>query len=131
MRTNPHILTVIAFLLFTMTTLQSAAQQPPRSPGDDVVEVVFTSQMRMDDLNKLKYDMARTGISLQFDNVKFNEAGDLVGLNFRVRDNNGQKGSAGTDDLLNAEKFGFRVDRSKGAKTPFMVGSLEQVTPKE
>jgi len=125
MRTSSHILSVIAFLLFTITTVQSAAQQPPLSPGAELIEVVFNSQMRMDDLNKLKYDMSRTGISLQYDNVKFNEAGDLVGIKFRVRDNKGQKGSAGTDDLLNAEKFGFHVDRSKGAKAPFIVGSLE------
>jgi len=114
-----------------MATVQSAAQQPTNGPGADLVEVVFTPEMRMDDLNKLKFDMSRKGISLQYDNVKFNDAGDLVGIKFRVRENNGLKGSAGTDDLLNAEKFGFRFDRAKGAKAPIVVGSLEQATLKD
>lgn len=109
-----------------MTTVQSAAQQPTKSPAADLTEVIFTPKMRMDDLNQLKYDMSRKGISLQYDNVKFNDAGDLVGIKFRVREMNGVKGTAGTDDLLNAEKFGFRIDRTKGAKAPFVVGSLEK-----
>ena len=131
MRTNPFLIPVLAFLLSVMASLQSPAQKPTNIPGNDVVEVVFTPNMRMDDLDQLKYDMSRKGISLQYDNVKFNDAGDLVAVKFRVRDSSGTKGTAGTDDLLNAEKFGFRIDRTKGAKVPFSTGSLERATLKE
>ena len=114
---------LLAVIISTAPFARSYAQKPAVERPPVKVEVVFTPDQSMDDLNKLKRDMAMKGISLMYENVKFNDAGELSEIRFRVKDNKGNTGSA-SGELPSDIPFGFRIDQTEGASKTVQVGGL-------
>lgn len=110
------------FLLFAFLT--SFAPEPTTLTKGRI-EVIFNRKTELNDLAKIKLDLAKKGIVLDYRKIEFDKYGDLISLYFTVDCKDGFSGSAESASLTNQSKFGFYRDYSKGVVSPFGVGNLE------
>lgn len=92
---------------------------PPTKDTTSKIEVRFNHQLRFNDLAQIKSTMAKKGLNLEYKYLKFDEEGKLVAISFSVDCNNGMRGSAENDQVLDNSTIGFYRDYNKGAKSPF------------
>lgn len=89
------------------------------------IEIVFTHKMKQEDLMKIKEDIQKKNIQLDFVQTRFNDSGYLISLAFKVDCKDGFHGEASNPDLNKFTRhFGFFRDYNKKAKTPFGVGFI-------
>ncbi len=86
-------------------------------------EVFFTAGMTKSDLERIKADEKALGTDLEYSDLKWDEAGGLVGLGIKVK-GEGANGSASVDMLEANKQFGYHIDRSPKAEMPFSIGVL-------
>ena len=86
-------------------------------------EVFFTAGMTKADLDRIKADERALGIDLEYGDLKWDEAGGLVGLGIKVK-GEGANGSASVEALEANKQFGYHIDRSAKAEMPFSIGVL-------
>lgn len=90
---------------------------------DQVVEVVFTSDMDKTALERIKEDVKAKGVLLTYDVTDF-KAGQLHHIAFSVTTPVGSGKAEG--DIKPDVRYGFRYDPRPGAEVPFSVGSLNR-----
>jgi hypothetical protein len=107
------------FVAFFPCTISLFAQSEGKKE-----EVVFTRQMNQRSLDVLKADVARQGIKLSYDNVRFGAEDQLEGITFTVKDATGRSFTAGTDQLVRGVWFGFEFTHVGEQATLLNVGTL-------
>lgn len=131
-----YFLLSLCFLCFLSVAVSQnfppAQGLPPVKPSVDLIdhtnkpsriEVVFTRQMRFNDLVKIKLDLGDQGISLDYQSLAFDAQGGLAALSFRVNCNDGFSGSASNSSLAGGGTFGFYRDYSN-VNNPFGAGAI-------
>lgn len=88
------------------------------------VKVVFNRQLEFNDLAKIKSDLSKKNIVLNYKKLQFDDNGKLMSIDFNVDCKDGFSGSASEDNLTNQSRFGFFRNYSKDATVPFEVGVL-------
>ena len=120
--TIPKIILILAFCIFQQNN-------PPKSEFSfgtkGKVEVFFTSAMTIDDLENVKTDLAKEGISLSYQELIFDNEGKLTAIDFKVDTNDGYNGTARTKSLPSGKTFGFYRDYSEDAAIPFAIGNIK------
>lgn len=108
---------LLVTVFFALPSTAAFGQSEPQP-----VEVVFTGGMSKAEVDRL--------IQQTFPNVQWRASamrwypdGGLRGINIAVRTDKGD-GTAQSDDLSPADRFGFRYDPRPGVKVPFRVGLL-------
>lgn len=92
------------------------------------VEVAFTHSLNLDSLIKIKRELEKIGIVIQYKKIEFNVHNLLVNLDCEVICNDGFSGSFGTGSLSSQnsnKRIGFYRDYSPDAKSPFGTGFLD------
>lgn len=90
------------------------------------IEVVFTNDQTIEDLDRIQMDMAKAGVKLEYLDRQFDENAKLRSISFTVYAGKGREGSASADDLSGDDRFGFRIEGEK-AEVPFRVGHIDRV----
>jgi hypothetical protein len=112
-----------ASLLLFASSFKTASNDQTANGDQPKIEVVFNSQMKIDDLVKIKSDLSQKEIVLNYRKLEFDENGKLCLINFYVDCKDGFKGGA-ESTLSNQRRFGFYRDYSKDVATPFEAGNL-------
>lgn len=95
---------------------------PEKNYQDKRIEVAFTHTMTQSDLDKIKAEMLKENIQLEFINAKFNADGKLTSISFSVSTDDGYSGSASSMNV-HLSPIGFYRDFRKGAKSSFGTGT--------
>lgn len=97
------------------------------------IVVTFSNVLKSKHLDKIKTELAQTGIMLQYDHLDFDKKGRLVDIKFSVDCKDGFSGSGETTGLTKKSKFGFFRDYAADAtatKSPFGTGDLSEINNK-
>ena len=100
-----------------------------RSLNDDkkVVKVIFTNQLNVDDLAKIRLDLLEKGIVLNFKTLDFNRKGKLIGIDFSVDCKDGFSGHSATNRLAAYKEYGLYRNYDEEANVPFAVGEVKDI----
>jgi hypothetical protein len=123
MKTSMIIAAIIVLTITTGMLVYKPFSAEKKKVPEDVV-VIFTRTLKFADLMKIKHDVAKKGITVDYRNLEFDENGYLQGIDFVVDCNDGNKGSAKNLKLTSQDKFGFCRKYSKNAKFYFSTGAL-------
>ena len=116
-------LAIIAIILIAASGFNSfKSNSAPRK--DKRIEVTFTPASTLESLVKTQKNMAARGITLKYQDLKFNKDGSLSSIHFTVDFGDGFSGAAGTDMISYSKRFGFFRDYSENAQTPFGTGGF-------
>lgn len=88
------------------------------------IEVVFTTDLKYDDLAKIKNDLFEKGLILEYLSLEFDKNKKLKKIKFFVDCKDGYSGSACTTHLSKEKKFGFYRDYTENSRIHFFAGSL-------
>lgn len=90
------------------------------------VEAVFSRNMTLDSLVKVKDDLQAIGITIHYKKIEFDVHNLLTNLDCEVICNDGFSGSFGTGNLISrTDRVGFYRDYSPDSISPFGTGRLE------
>jgi len=92
----------------------------------DLVEVSFNSSLDFPALVDIKNQLSTLGISLDYNNLEFQENGKLKSISFSVDCHDGFKGSASATFTTQEKTIGFYRDYNENAKIPFGTGALKR-----
>ncbi len=92
------------------------------------IEVYFSNKLNIDDLAKIKTDLSKKEINLNYDYLKFGDDGKLVAIKYYVK---GEKFGGGDEaDSLNNNEIGFIINTSLNRKYNVIVGSKKSIQKK-
>jgi len=117
-----------SLLLLALFLISGFIYCDPNTPvrlSDNRVQVVFTRDLKFNDLVKIKLDMADNGITLDYKKLEFDENGGLMAIDFKVDCHDGFSGSASSNQISNNSRFGFFRDYNDDVESPFGTGNLE------
>jgi hypothetical protein len=113
------LLALFSFFLVAINNGNAFAQNAKKK-----IEVLFTTKMKKADLMKIKAEMLKKHIQIDYREARYDASGYLTYLDFNVDCRDGFKGGAGTNMTSATKRFGFFRDYSKDASAPFVVGFL-------
>lgn len=93
------------------------------------VEVIFTHNLTLDSLVKIKKNLQNIGILIHYKKIEFDVHNLLVNLDCEVICNDGFSGSFGTGDLTKIDRnsrVGFYRDYTPGCESPFGTGLFDK-----
>lgn len=115
----------MSFLLFLVTVFFALPSTTALGQSDpQPVEVVFTGGMSKAEVDRL-IQQTFPNVQWRASGLRWYPDGGLRGINIAVRTDKGD-GTAQSDDLSPADRFGFRYDPRPGVKVPFRVGNLDR-----
>ncbi len=112
----------LLFLLFAFLIADSVASFAQRVPR---IEAYFQRSHSRQDLLNIKQELAVMGIRLDYEEMAFDEQGQLVSLSIFVDCHDGFSGRAHTAPVPEEAVFGFYRDYREGADSPFGVGFVK------
>lgn len=93
---------------------------------DKRIEIVFTDNMTQRDLEKIKIELKKINIDLNFDRLEFKQNNSKLSyIKYSVDCNDGFKGSA-SSSFSQEKKIGFYRDYNKDVNSPFGVGEISE-----
>ena len=106
-------------ILFFSNFTQSA-----RHIKNDIIEVYFSNKLDISDLSKIKADLVKESILLNYDYLKFTTEGKLSAIEYHVK---AKKfgGSDKTDDTN--KEIGFIVNFAPNAKYGIIIGEKDTI----
>jgi len=97
-------------------------------PPKKNVLVVFNRKTHFNDLFFLKNKVLKeNGIVINYQNLKFDNEGDLISIEIIVDCKDGFCGTARENHLTNSSQFGFKRIYSGHPNTPFEIGTLSSL----
>lgn len=88
-------------------------------------QVTFGPDQTIEDLLRIKQEMAPAGVTLNYRELRFSEKNTLERIDFSVADGSGNIGTASAAEFKGNDPFGFVIDRSKGAPFSLSVGHFD------
>lgn len=110
-------LSILVALMLTFSTL--SAQM---NVQDQLLEVSFNASLDFDDLTKIKRELSKKNIQLDYEKLEFREDGKLFKIVFKVDCNDGFKGSAQAELTGKNSYTGFYRNYDKTASSVFGTG---------
>jgi uncharacterized protein YxeA len=86
----------------------------------DKIEVYFDNKLDFNDLVKMRIDLAKDQINVDYQALEFNDQGKLTSIKFKVTSEGRHCGSGASRDL--EKGYGFSIDRRPNAQFYFQVG---------
>ena len=118
---SQHIKLVVMLFATTLLSVNSFSETNDKN----LIKIVFTHKMKLDDLMKIKGTLLKKNIQLDFIQTRFDSSGYLTALQFKVDCNDGFHGEASNPNFIHfTKRFGFYRDYGKKAKSPFGVGFI-------
>jgi transcriptional regulator with XRE-family HTH domain len=122
---------VFALIPETSSNVPSQQQRPDFINTENLVEVAFTNAFTLDSLVRVKNELAKREIILNYKELKFDERGHLILIDVEVDCNDGFRGSFSASGLNSENKnvrIGFYRNFSGTARSPFGTGLLSVET---
>jgi len=120
------ILLIPALLLFIIAASSFVPGNGSAMEKNERIEVIFTRNMKINDLVKVKSDLEEQGITLSYKLLRFDDEDRLSGIAFKVDCHDGFKGSASNTSLRYDDRIGFYRDYRPGSSSPFGTGKLTE-----
>ena len=120
----------LLFSCILLATSASAAPLPPKhqSASADIVKkvaVFFNRQTTFTQLSAIKQEVAKDGLTLEYDRLEFDKSGHLLKISFHVDCEGYTWGSATEDNVPEDYSFGFVRDFTPGATKTFQIGNFK------
>ena len=120
------------YLLLSCALLATAVSAAPRPPVHELVAApakkvsfFFNRQTTFAQLVTIKQEVAKDGLTLEYDRLEFDKSGHLLKMSFHVDAEGYTWGSATEDEIPTDHSFGFMRDFTPGAKTTFQIGNFK------
>jgi len=113
---------VAAFLFISASSFTTNVLHKSDRDNDQRIEVVFTRNLKYNDLVQIKRDLAANGISIEYLKLEFDKKRNLKKIEFIVECNDGFTGKASTSNLSSGKKFGFYRDFDEDSNNRFFAG---------
>ena len=114
-------------LLLSCVLLATSASAAPQPPKDIVkkVAVFFNRQTTFAQLATIKQEVAKDGLTLEYDRLEFDKSGHLLKISFHVDSEGYTWGSTSEDNVPEDYSFGFVRDFTPGAAKTFQIGNFK------
>jgi hypothetical protein len=119
---HPIILLRLTLFFFLMVSCSGLNKKPYIYISPDYSEVHFERAMSKAQLEKLKYELAKVNINIEF--VDFKYDGDLLNYLSFVIDYRGEQGVGSTHFVHKGRPFGFIIDARPTKEYRFIIGEL-------
>lgn len=123
-----HVLhAAILAVIFCLPNVAAAQLSVMKDPDGKVkqIKVAFTRQLTAEDLRSIRNELQQQhNIILTINSETFDAQGKLQSIKFAVDCKDGFNGSASTEKVKSAPKFGFVRDYRSNAASAFSIGAI-------
>ncbi|MEQ8425131.1 MAG: hypothetical protein RIA63_10510 [Cyclobacteriaceae bacterium] len=93
--------------------------------NNERIEIIFNNSLNSNDLDDIKMNLKKRGITINYTSLEFDESKKLKGIAFSVDCHDGFSGSASMKPVGDQKVFGFYRDYSdEYAVSPFGTGHI-------